>query len=511
MVLRWLVEKLRSKPQKRSTDAEKTKKEQLARELRKSINNLIDNNEEQWSTGVRLNVLVGTYNVGEKLPDSEASEEVLNWLSCNGRQEEPDIIALGLQEVDMSPASVLLETLSPKGTVWTQFIESYLGFGLENPPYTAAQPIAVAGLLLLIYIKNRPELKHTPQDIAHTVVRTGIRGLANKGGVAVRIRLCNRTFVFVNSHLEAHENRKEIRDDNYASILHGLSFPPVEDGVDALCTEGSDSIAVSVCNQFSTSHLSNIESWDYAFWFGDLNYRLQGNSQSIRSRLQREQASELLRYDELSHTTACGQAFSGWKEMAINFPPTYKFVEGTNRYSSKRTPAWTDRILYWMGKRGRLNTRCAPLTISILPPKTHLDPNGYIDNSPQTQTSYFSCSNDDSIAVGTRKLKTSFMNIPQGDQNGNSAPSSRRVSVTSTSPTPPHTPRSPLTENKFAFSHLVPVDNSYSSHQILLSDHRPVSAAFCVKGIVYDVKEAVDGIASDSKIRSMVEHIQEVS
>ena len=34
-------------------------------------------------------------------------------------------------------------------------------------------------------------------------------------------------------------------------------------------------------------------------------------------------------------------------EAEITFPPTYKYVKGTNFYNlEKRVPSWTDRILY---------------------------------------------------------------------------------------------------------------------------------------------------------------------
>ena len=36
----------------------------------------------------------------------------------------------------------------------------------------------------------------------------------------------------------------------------------------------------------------------------------------------------------------------GYDEGQINFAPTYKINKGTNVYSSKRNPAWTDRILF---------------------------------------------------------------------------------------------------------------------------------------------------------------------
>ena len=39
-------------------------------------------------------------------------------------------------------------------------------------------------------------------------------------------------------------------------------------------------------------------------------------------------------------------------EAEITFPPTYKFIKGTNFYNlSKRVPSWTDRILFKKGKK----------------------------------------------------------------------------------------------------------------------------------------------------------------
>ncbi len=36
----------------------------------------------------------------------------------------------------------------------------------------------------------------------------------------------------------------------------------------------------------------------------------------------------------------------GFHEMPIAFAPTFKFTPGTDSYDLKRTPAWTDRVLY---------------------------------------------------------------------------------------------------------------------------------------------------------------------
>ncbi|KAI7734605.1 hypothetical protein M8C21_025400, partial [Ambrosia artemisiifolia] len=50
-----------------------------------------------------------------------------------------------------------------------------------------------------------------------------------------------------------------------------------------------------------------------------------------------------------------GRVFQGWSEGKIYFPPTYKYLTNSDRYTGdslhhkekRRTPAWCDRILWY--------------------------------------------------------------------------------------------------------------------------------------------------------------------
>ena len=53
----------------------------------------------------------------------------------------------------------------------------------------------------------------------------------------------------------------------------------------------------------------------------------------------------LRKYDEMN---IIKEKFKKYKlnEGEINFPPTYKYIKESQIYDGKRTPSWTDRILY---------------------------------------------------------------------------------------------------------------------------------------------------------------------
>ncbi|KAK5968672.1 hypothetical protein GCK32_009383, partial [Trichostrongylus colubriformis] len=84
------------------------------------------------------------------------------------------------------------------------------------------------------------------------------------------------------------------------------------------------------------------------FWLGDLNFRVEQKEPEEVEELVRAKAFvQLLNTsDQLKQAMRQKEAFDGFEEQPISFPPTYRFYVGSTEYDLKRTPSWCDRILY---------------------------------------------------------------------------------------------------------------------------------------------------------------------
>ncbi|KAK3370452.1 Endonuclease/exonuclease/phosphatase [Podospora didyma] len=169
------------------------------------------------------------------------------------------IYVLGLQEIiDLNaPSYVARVYASDNGPMqkWKIALEAAMPGGYQL--VTAEQ---MSGLLLLVYAS--PEVAPIISNVSTTSVGTGVLGyLGNKGAVTTRIILGESTrLVFVNCHLasgsEASYIERRIWDMN--TILSRTQFKPVTfSGVEE--EEGE-----------------KISDADFAFWLGDLNFRLDG-------------------------------------------------------------------------------------------------------------------------------------------------------------------------------------------------------------------------------------------
>ncbi|XP_022219786.1 phosphatidylinositol 4,5-bisphosphate 5-phosphatase A [Drosophila obscura] len=264
-------------------------------------------------------VYVVTWNVGSRFPDNISLRHLLGLHDANDAAEEhlPDIYAIGLQEVNAQPQQQVLSLF--KEDPWTHKAKELL----RSYNYVSVKSEQMQGLLLTMFVR-RPHVEHL-NDIESEFTRTGFGGIwGNKGAVSVRFTMYGCGLAFVVAHLAAHDHQLDERIDDYKQILEN--------------------------HHYHVKHYREIYDHDYVFWFGDLNFRLQGNDSSteVREALRNEsQYVTLIKRDQLLHVREhTQQAFQVMHERMPAFPPTFKFKEGTSEYDLKRRPAWTDRIMY---------------------------------------------------------------------------------------------------------------------------------------------------------------------
>ncbi|KAL1967695.1 hypothetical protein VTN77DRAFT_2952 [Rasamsonia byssochlamydoides] len=357
-----------------------------------------------------IRIKVGTWNVaaipgtekdiGQWFVQGKGLSQQLSNLDLKEEQRQGDredinpedigIYVLGLQEiVDVSSPS---ETLRPyvdpgPSNRWKEAVQSALPVG-----YQLVAESQLVGLLLLVYAA--PNVAPTISSVSSTSVGTGAMGyLGNKGAVVTRIVLGETTrLVFVNCHLAAGADKNSLERRNWdaAQIVGRTRFDPI-DADDEIYGEPSESIGKE----------------DFAFWFGDLNYRLddipgedvrrllmlhtQNEYDSSRKTNKNDSPStgddsqdkkstsgvvdnvdphsdpaslqttlsSLLPHDQLRNQQRKGKAFhDGWREGEIRFLPTYKYDVGSvavfDSSEKQRGPSWCDRILY-RSKRDLLN------------------------------------------------------------------------------------------------------------------------------------------------------------
>ncbi|KAK1987579.1 endonuclease/Exonuclease/phosphatase [Colletotrichum cereale] len=169
------------------------------------------------------------------------------------------LYVLGLQEiVDLNMARDYMNRMSSDPAPmrkWKEALEDAMPDGYE---LIAAEQMS--GLLLLAYAS--PEVAPTVSNVSTVSVGTGLFGyLGNKGAVTTRVLLGETTrMVFVNCHLASgvEQNYLDRRLWDIGQIVTRTQFDPIN-----LAGE-NDADAEKIGDE------------DFAFWLGDLNFRVDG-------------------------------------------------------------------------------------------------------------------------------------------------------------------------------------------------------------------------------------------
>jgi hypothetical protein len=264
-------------------------------------------------------VRICTWNVnGQPPPSARADVVAFNEYLDSSH----DILAIGFQELSLSAESLVFNAYRQAAS-WRGAVEAVLRqreTRLSLAPHDQLVLVGeslLVGLYLLVFVRRR--LMVDVSDVTKSFVGSGLLGkLGNKGAVGVRFQLGLKTIAFACCHLAAHQHEVKRRNADYATIDAGL-FP----------THGA------------------VASHDIAFFFGDMNYRLEGLSRSdVLHAVDLKRFHTLLAHDQLINEHRARRVLAGYHEPPVRFAPTYRFGVGNNIYDLERVPAYTDRILY---------------------------------------------------------------------------------------------------------------------------------------------------------------------
>ncbi|KAF9482797.1 inositol polyphosphate phosphatase [Pholiota conissans] len=267
--------------------------------------------------------------------------QVSNFLSTERRA--PDIVAVGFQELlplHLGLSGLSRSLIDNRNALILSQIEAHAP---NKDSYSLIAKVVNVGVALLVYGRDEG-IARRACDVETAWTGCGPAYMGNKGAVGVRFRVSGpegavgETYTFLNCHLTPFDHKLKERLVDYQHIVERLLFAPLS----------SDSKIPSTL--YETSHL---------FLLGDLNFRLdipqdhtlyrkrfsQDFSQAIESERVRE---ELKEFDQLTIERRKGTVFVGLHEGDFwKFKCSYKYKIGeVDKYSVKRVPSWTDRVLY---------------------------------------------------------------------------------------------------------------------------------------------------------------------
>jgi hypothetical protein len=289
-----------------------------------------------------LRVFVGTWNLHGALPEGDISAWLGSPSSSSAAASSttpPDVYVIGTQE---ATRGIEASILSPSKARWRALLESALGDG-----YTCIGSQTLVAIHLAVFV--RVPLLPLVSSVQTAHVSTGAMNIGNKGAAAVALSVGRTSFLFVNAHLAAHQERLEQRNADFHRIeallplwpsprdsprdaesasarpaaaaaaaaaqdpgeqetaaagSSGLPPPaPTAAAVSALATalpplavqpqaNGESAAKVEQPTPSSPASPSTASTastasarFDRVFWLGDLNYRINGNREVVDSLL----------------------------------------------------------------------------------------------------------------------------------------------------------------------------------------------------------------------------------
>ena len=351
---------------------------------------------------------------GLAAPDAARLDGILASL-C---ETDADVVCCGLVEVvELDPGTVLRDSIQTDSVFRTRRVESWRA-RCQRALGAAYAPVKSGGLVgVALFVFARPDVVSSV-DVAS--VSTGLLGgtLGNKGAVVARITpVKGAPFHVVHAHMASDLDQALARNAEYAQIASTRCVP---EETSALGDAVRGSRLWQLFGPVQPAGFGVLEA-DIVVWQGDLNYRLDDESDAPEPRgsfvrrasvvagavvggaaavatgvgavvgvgaataaagaagagagagagahaalqstdtpeedawravvdcVERGDWPALRARDQLLKAMAAGDAFDGFREAALAFPPTYKLIrnaEDALRYKENRRPAWCDRVVF---------------------------------------------------------------------------------------------------------------------------------------------------------------------
>ena len=246
------------------------------------------------------------------------------------------VYVVGTQECERSIAK---SALNPAKKVWEAAVQDSLG---DRYHKISSHTLQATNLIAFVH----GALEHMVHGVATSAVACGIGNtMGNKGGIGLRFSVADSDLCFVTAHLSAS------RDANGAA-QRSADFRRISTGLARALSTRTVADERSI-GEGREAYRCLLPHFDHVFFFGDLNYRLEGGERdAVVAKIDQGSAAQLLVMDQLTMERERGSAFVEYCEGALGFAPTYKFDKGVDVYDTgpkRRCPAWTDRVLYKAG------------------------------------------------------------------------------------------------------------------------------------------------------------------
>lgn len=325
-----------------------------------------------------VDVFTVTFNAGREYIDPLTFARHLD--NALPKSKPPEILVLSLQELAPIAYSFL------GGSFLTSYFEKYrhaIYLAREDFEYEnfITRNVGMTAILAFVLADKRKHIKHLETG----GVGVGMSEMGNKGAVGLRFEYSVGEYAMelsvVAAHLAPQEEAVERRNQDWKNIVQRLVFEPVDPSSVHEQTrhgDGDSEPLLSAGSLHSISPESGLyKRTSYIIIAGDLNYRTS-STKPLPSDLKDfprptedvddpRHWSHLLQHDQLLQEIKAQKTCHGLNEAAINFPPTYKYLDKQQAVANvgdgpmwdwawHRWPSWCDRILYldlpsWTKKR----------------------------------------------------------------------------------------------------------------------------------------------------------------